>query len=120
MNVPVIGKVNAYGYLLDIESNDTQSNQTYGINVKAKHPINDTYSLGYYLEYAFQQIMRITQPVIKQIIIILCLFGVNDLTFSLDMKNWVVMMVVLVLQHLQRHINLMVLPINFLVHQPMA
>jgi hypothetical protein len=49
------GTLTAYGYLMDIESADAQSNETYGLRFAGKQALGKTVSLLYTLEYARQE-----------------------------------------------------------------
>ena len=50
-----VGTLTAYGYLMDIESADAQSNETYGLRFAGKQALGKTVSLLYTLEYARQE-----------------------------------------------------------------
>jgi len=51
-----VAKIRAYGYLLDLENDATanNSNNTFGMSVTGKLPVNDDVKLGYRAEYAHQ------------------------------------------------------------------
>jgi hypothetical protein len=50
-----LGTLTAYGYLMDIESADAQSNETYGLRFAGKRSLGTGVSLLYTLEYAHQE-----------------------------------------------------------------